>query len=1566
MASWLCSSREESAELWDWNRTWYTATPSLTPCFQNTVLLWIPCLYLWISFPFYYLYLQRNGRGYIRMSAAFKSKMVLSFALLSLCLASCFFVLRQAIRGVPQAPGSIISPALQMVTLVLVVFLTQTERLKGVRSSGVLLVYWLLCFFSATIALSSKIQHALEGGFRSDPFHHVASYTYFTLILLELALCCFTDQPPFFSQDTSDNPCPEDGASFASRITFCWFLGLLWKGYWQPIQTEDLWSLARGNTSAEIVTQVEKAWRKNHTTAKQLTESVQFRSQREREEPGETSVLLQTEYYPSKQLLKAFWSVFGVSFLLGTFSLVVGDIFLFLIPKTLSLFLDFIADREAHSWKGYFYAMLLFLLACLQTLFEQRYMYVCLSLGVKLKTAVTGLVYRKILVLSAAAKKTTTAGEIVNLVSVDVQKLTDLLVYFNGTWLAPVRIVVCFVFLWQLLGPSALTSVAVFLLLLPLNFVITKKRSHFQEAQMHHKDHRAKLISSVLCNIKILKLHGWEERFAGQVSDVRTRELRALKTSQFLFSASLASFHSSTFLVAFVMFAVYTLADEHHVLNTQKAFVSLALVNILNTAHSFLPFSINAVMQAKVSLRRLATFLCLEELEQTAVNCDSLDCVQAPVVVRNGTFSWGTECPPCLKRINLTVPQGSLCAVVGQVGAGKSSLLSALLGELQRTEGSVALKGTVAFVPQEPWIQNTSVEDNVVFGRGMDRKWYSQVIAACALLPDLEGFPAGSQTVIGEKGVNISGGQKQRLGLARAVYKKAAIYLLDDSLSAVDAQVGQHIFEQVIGPNGLLKDKTRLLVTNAVHLLPRVDNVIVIAKGQISETGTYQELVQREGAFAQFLRLHGTQEKEDQALQVSDTLVVCVILVSLSSVQVRTSIYLRYLRAGGSLLWAYVVLLFACQQATSFCRGYWLSLWANDPVCNGTQRHTQLRVGVFFFLGAAQALGKFGSTATVFLAGAMASRKLFAHLLRDVVRSPMAFFEVTPTGNLLNRFSKEMDAIDSVLPDKLKSLLGFLFQLLEIYIAITVATPVAVVAIVPLTALYAVLQSFFVATSCQLKRLEARSRSPVYSHIAETFQGSSSIRAYRDQRRFILRNDAQVDENQRAAFPAVVADRWLATNVEFLGNGLILFAALLAVTSKPHLSPGMVGFSVSCALQVTGILNWMVRSLAEMENNIVSVERLRDYAETPKEAPWTLGTNSLMEHWPTEGAIEFKDFSLRYRPDLELSLKNISIKINGREKVGISGRTGAGKSSLTMGLLRLVEAAEGDIFIDGVNIAQLGLHDLRSKISIISQDPVLFPGSLRMNLDPLNEYSDEDIWMALERVLLKSFVLDLPGRLAYECSEGGGNLSVGQRQLICLARALLRKAQILVLDEATAAVDPKTDLLIQSAVRTQFSECTVLTVAHRVKTLMDYDRILVMKSGQVEEFDMPETLIAQKGLFYRMAEESGLGTVNSATGPPSSTAARRRKEEGREVGAAILGGLLRRFCDSFTTLSRQGALLDGSQEAEEGGGGGGGRGAQNKGAAAGCGAWAWGGSAQDLRCGVAQQYQPREEPHPPN
>ncbi|NWV63375.1 MRP6 protein, partial [Malurus elegans] len=1485
----------------DWNQTWHANTPGLTGCFESSIIAWIPSAYLWICFPFYYWYLRRTNKGYIRMSHIFKAKMVLGFILVVLCFSNVFFVVWEKKQGIPRNPAFLIRPAVMGITMVLALFLTQAERMMGIQSSGVLLIYWLLSFVAALLMASSKIQHAVERGFLDDHFHHVTTYLYAVLVLGELVLFCLVDHPPFFSKADNPNQCPEASSSFLSKITYWWFSGILWKGSQQALGLDDLWPVRKQDSSEEIVAWAEREWKKCQSRSQQKTESATLKKGQKSEtgtaEAEETEALLQSKHSESRPLLKMFWSMFGTYFILSTVCLVTCDVFLFSTPKLLSLFLKFIEDKEAPSWLGYFYAFSMFLLGCLQTLFEQRYMYMCLVLGLRLRTALTGLVYRKILVMSNASRKAAAVGEIVNLVSVDVQKLMELIIYFNGTWLAPIRIIICFVFLWQLLGPSALTAIGVFLFLLPLNFVITKKRSQFQEIQMKHKDERAKLTNAILSDIKVIKLYGWEKTFMEKVLGIRKQELQALKRSQILFSASLVSFHSSTFLITLVMFAVYTLVDNTHVLDAEKAFVSLALINILNTAHSFLPFSINAAVQAKVSLNRLAAFLNLEELNPESSSRNTSGSVQTSITIRNGTFSWSKETSPCLRSIDLAVPQGSLLAVVGQVGAGKSSLLAAFLGELETVGGCVTMKDAAAYVPQQAWVLNASVEDNILFGKEMDETWFDRVTEACALHPDLETFPAGQKSEIGEKGINLSGGQKQRVNLARAVYQKAPIYLLDDPLSAVDAHVGQHIFERVLGPNGLLKDKTRVLVTHTINILPQVDNIVFLVDGMISETGSYQELLQRNGVFAEFLRSHVTAEEKPcaglpgnpngweslftRSISQGDSVKSSAVgrdpipvsqdctraaatkggLTKAETTQhgrVNAGVYGAYLKATGCALCVYIILSFAGQQAVSFSRGYWLSLWTDDPVLNGTQQHTELRLGVFAALGIVQALGRFACTAAVLLGGVLASHQLFQQLLSSITRSPMLFFEQTPIGHLLNRFSRDMDAVDSVIPDKLKSVLGFLFNLLEIYLVIVVATPWAALAIVPLTALYAAFQHFYVTTSCQLRRMEAASRSPIYSHISETFQGSSVIRAHKDQQRFISRSNFLVDENQRVCFPGAVADRWLATNLELLGNGLVLFAALFAAMARTQLSPGTAGFSISCALQITGVLNWMVRSWTEIENNIVSVERVGEYLRTPKEAPWTLNGKLQGQIWLTEGRIEFRNYSLCYRPGLELALRRVSVSINGHEKIGITGRTGAGKSSLTVGLLRLVEAAEGAILIDGQDIAQLGLHDLRTKITVVPQDPVLFSGSLRMNLDPLNQYTDADIWTALELTQLKNFVADLPEQLEYKCTDQGENLSTGQKQLVCLARALLRKAKILVLDEATAAVDLETDLQIQSMLRTQFRDSTVLTIAHRVNTVLDCDRILVLENGRIAEFDTPEHLIAQKGLFYRLMEESGL------------------------------------------------------------------------------------------------------------
>uniref|UniRef100_A0A2I2YNZ3 ABC-type glutathione-S-conjugate transporter n=1 Tax=Gorilla gorilla gorilla TaxID=9595 RepID=A0A2I2YNZ3_GORGO len=785
-----------------WNQTEPepATTSLLSLCFLRTAGVWVPPMYLWVLGPIYLLFIHHHGRGYLRMSPLFKAKMVLGFALIVLCTSSVALTLWKMQQGTPEAPEFLIHPTVWLTTMSFAVFLIHTERKKGVQSSGVLFGYWLLCF---VLPATNAAQQASGAGFQSDPVRHLSTYLCLSLVVAQFVLSCLVDQPPFFPEDPQQsNPCPETGAAFPSKATFWWVSGKRKKKSAWALEAES-WN----QIPVLLLLKYKMGPRANLSLPLRHNKAIAFkRKGGSGMKAPETEPFLRQEGSQWRPLLKAIWQVFHSTFLLGTLSLVISDVFRFTVPKLLSLFLEFIGDPKPPAWKGYLLAVLMFLSACLQTLFEQQNMYRLKVLQMRLRSAITGLVYRKVLALSSGSRKASAVGDVVNLVSVDVQRLTESVLYLNGLWLPLVWIVVCFVYLWQLLGPSALTAIAVFLSLLPLNFFITKKRNHHQEEQMRQKDSRARLTSSILRNSKTIKFHGWEGAFLDRVLGIRGQELGALRTSGLLFSVSLVSFQVSTFLVALVVFAVHTLVAEN-AMDAEKAFVTLTVLNILNKAQAFLPFSIHSLVQARVSFDRLVAFLCLEEVDPGAVDSSSSgsaagkDCI----TIHSATFAWSQESPACLHRINLTVPQGCLLAVVGPVGAGKSSLLSALHGELSKVEGFVSIEGAVAYVPQEAWVQNTSVVENVCFGQELDPPWLERVLEACALQPDVDSFPEGVHTSIGEQGMNLSGGQKQRLSLARAVYRKAAVYLLDDPLAALDAHVGQHVFNQVIGPGGLLR-----------------------------------------------------------------------------------------------------------------------------------------------------------------------------------------------------------------------------------------------------------------------------------------------------------------------------------------------------------------------------------------------------------------------------------------------------------------------------------------------------------------------------------------------------------------------------------------------------------------------------------------------------------------------------------------------------------------------------------------------------------------------------------------
>ncbi|XP_014673768.1 PREDICTED: multidrug resistance-associated protein 1-like [Priapulus caudatus] len=1165
----------------------------------------------------------------------------------------------------------VVTPCILAASVFYTLVIVQVERAKGIRSTGLLFTFWMLLLLCAVVTMQTKIRLAVDQGSIDDIFRFATFSVWTALVLVAFLLSCFSD------------PAESSFTSFEGEATI----------------------------RAEI-------------------------------EMGLT---------PSKQvqpsLVVAMAKTFGVTFAAGSFFKLLNDLLTFVSPQILKRLIGFTSDPAEPTWRGYMYAGIMFAAALLQTVILHQYFHRCFLVGMRIRSAVIAIVYKKALLMSNAARRTSTVGEIVNLMSVDAQRLMDLTTYLNMMWSAPLQIALSLYFLWAELGPSVLAGLAVMILMIPVNAYIAARTRTLQVKQMREKDSRIKLMNEVLNGMRVLKLYAWEPPFQEKLLEIRERELVVLRSTNYLNAVSSFTWACAPFLVALFSFMAYVLSDPTHVLTADKAFVSLSLFNILKFPLSMLPMVISYTVQAHVSMQRLRRYLVTEDLDPDAVTYDAGAAI--PISVDNGTFSWDASGEPTLANINLRVPQGSVVAIVGQVGAGKSSLVSALLGEMEKRIGKVVVSGSVAYVPQQAWIQvsgwlairlelvgnflvlfaalfaviyreNASIsaglvglsisyalsitqtlnwtvrqtselETNVV---AVERiKEYSETPCEAAwesgdepgLTTPPSQWPAEGAVVFQdygmryreglplvlnglncsiageEKGINLSGGQKQRVSLARAVYNDADIYLFDDPLSAVDAHVGKHMFDQVIGPQGILAKKTRILVTHGISYLPQVDQIVVMNGGRMSEIGSYRELLSNNGAFAEFLRNYLTDpQNEDNISESEDAAIVDDILA---------------------------------EVAPGFDRS--LSRMSSDGGGHTSPSECE------------RILRRFKSRSDTVEARPLDRAQ--SHTDRD---------------RLIQEESMQTGKVDWLVYTAYLRALTIFFR-------------------------------FYVATSRQLKRLESVSRSPIYTHFTETLQGASTIRAYRVQQRFIGENESRIDENAICYFPSIVSNRsW----------NLLPESLLTSPTSQ----------------QFTGSL-WQ---------NIES------------------GSFVVMPPRGSETHLRLGNYNSSQQPIA----------------IGIVGRTGAGKSSITLSLFRIIEPADGAILIDGRNIAQMGLHELRSKLTIIPQDPVLFSGDLRMNLDPFGWYADDAIWRALDHAHLKTFVRSLPDGLGHEVSEGGENLSVGQRQLVCLARALLRKTKVLILDEATAAVDLETDDLIQETIRREFADCTVLTIAHRLNTIMDSSR----------------------------------------------------------------------------------------------------------------------------------------------
>ncbi|KAJ5906784.1 Metal resistance protein YCF1 [Penicillium subrubescens] len=1368
------------------------------------------------------------------------------------------------------------------------------EHWRSRQPNGVVLFYWLFFIIAYAIKLQSHVA-------QKTYLHHLPYFVCVNvslgLSLLEFSLEYFVPKKQSAYDALGDeDECPYNYADIFSVLTFGWMTPMMKFGYKNYLTQDDLWNLRRRDTTRVTHDDLNAAWE----------------AELEKKSPS---------------LWVALFKAFGGPYVRGAIIKSGSDMLAFVQPQLLRYLIAFIDSYRSPDpqpvIRGVAIALAMFVVSVVQTSCLHQYFQRAFDTGMRVKSALTALIYAKALRLSSEGRATKTTGDIVNHMAVDQQRLSDLTQFGTQLLSAPFQITLCMLSLYQLVGPSMFAGVGMMILMIPLNGVIARMMKKLQIIQMKNKDSRTRLMTEILNNMKSIKLYAWNTAFMNKLSHIRNDlELNTLRKIGATQSIANFTWQSTPFLVSCSTFTVFVLTSDKP-LTTEIVFPALTLFNLLTFPLSILPMVITSVIESTVAVKRLVEYFTAEELQTDSVNFQ--DPVEhagdESVRIRDASFTWDRHSGiPVLENIYLSARKGELSCIVGRVGAGKSSLLQSILGELWKNQGEVVVRGRVAYVAQTPWVMNASVRENIVFGHRWDPAFYDLTVEACALVDDFKIMPDGDQT-------------EARLTLARAVYARADIYLLDDVLSAVDQHVGRHIINKVLGSSGILSGKTRILATNAITVLKEADFIGLIRDKTIIEKGTYEQLMAMKGEISNLVRTNLAESDEERSPSISDdglaspntsedTAVIetgegsdseeleepgsLVPIKSHGDTRRRTStvtlrrastatwqgprrklgdeenvlkskqtqeiaqqgkvkwgVYGEYAKNSNVVAVSFYLFALLASQTAQVLANYWLKNWTDYNEAHGRNESVGKFIGVYLAFGLGSSLLVIMQNLILWIFCSIeASRKLHERMAYAIFRSPMNFFETTPSGRILNRFSSDIYRVDEVLARTFNMLFTNSARAVFTMIVISSATPAFLLFIIPLAWVYLSYQKYYLRTSRELKRLDSVTRSPIYAHFQESLGGISTIRAYRQENRFALENEWRMDANLRAYFPSISANRWLAVRLEFIGSIIILASAGLAIVSVAtgiRLSPGIVGLSMSYALQITQSLNWIVRQTVEVETNIVSVERVLEYANLPSEAPDVIFKRRPAVGWPAQGAVSFKNYSTRYREGLDLVLKDINLDIKPHEKIGVVGRTGAGKSSLTLALFRIIEPSGGTISIDGLDVSSIGLLDLRGRLAIIPQDPAMFEGTLRDNLDPRHAHDDTELWSVLDHAKLKDHVTSMEGQLDAQIQEAGSNLSQGQRQLVSLARALLTPSNILVLDEATAAVDVETDALLQRTLRSSiFQDRTIITIAHRINTIIDSDRIVVLDKGRVAEFDTPANLIKQGGRFYELAKEAGL------------------------------------------------------------------------------------------------------------
>ncbi|CAF1308417.1 unnamed protein product, partial [Adineta steineri] len=1331
---------------WNENIT-NSSYPYVTECFRNTVLQWVPMGIFWLILPLwlYALVKQQMKSQVIQVSTLFITKMILT----------TLFILIQIIRIIhyvflsmnKEGHANWFTPVLYIITAMTIIWLINYERLKSVFASGLLFIFWLLVSLaSIPDIIHYSVTISLWIVFISVWLHFLFAFGLFITN-------CFAEK--YIISDVV----PELYVSFPSRIFFGWVTPLILRGYKKPLTEKDCWQLSKSEQTVTVVHQVQNFMKDTKISYDDKLSNDENRNLL-------TNLpIVDIKKSSSKQKKSAiFWHALFRTYrdklIAGGLIRLAHDLTQLSGPIILKLVLNYFADSTKPIWLGIFYAILLSTCIFCQIVLLRSYFQCQFLVGLRFRSAITGLIYRKSLKLSNSSKQETTTGEIVNLMAIDASRFGEITTQMHILWSGPLLIIITLVLLYRQMQWSIIPGVVVLFIMIPINLFLQRMQKKLTYKQMIVKDQRIKTMSEILNGIKVIKLYAWEMAFIHSITRIRDKELGYIRQKAIVTAISNILWTFTPILVGIATFAAYILSSNENILTADKAFVSLALFHLLRGPLNQFPNVITSVIDARVSNKRIQKFLNNEELDENAVNKISTDSKLLDgnsIKIENGSFRWSNvvDDPLILKNINLEIQQGSLIALVGMVGSGKSSILAALLGEMNKVHGNVSISGKIAYVPQTAWIMNVTLRENILFGQDFDENLYNRVIEACALKQDLDMLPAGDQTEIGEKGINLSGGQRQRVSLARALYSNADIYLLDDPLSAVDAHVGAHIFKKVIGPKGLLNTKTRLLVTHGVSHLNKCNNIIVVSHGEIVDYGLYNDLMIRSKILQDFVHSVVTSDTEQYSRQTSTTESLASIhttstelihnpsendiqhdgstvttiaieeemkkIIQKETIQtgsVKLNIFSIYIHACKLTMVMLITLFFCLTACASLSANIWLSQWTDKAKeNNNTSSNNRIRdMNIYSTLGLIQGLFAFAMQLTLKLATYIAGRKLHWIILIGVLHAPMSFFDTTPIGRVINRFARDIDAVDSTLPAAFSQSFTTLITVVTTLILLIYGSWFAIIALIPLSILFGFIQRVYVSSSRQLGRLDSVTRSSIYANFAETIQGLSSIRAYHAQQRFIDVSDRFVDRNISCHFASSVANRWLGVRLEMIGNTLVFFTAIIAVFMPDRMTAGTVGLMITFAMQITNSLNMLVRMSSDIETNTVSVERINEYAELTPEASWEIPETKPSSHWPKNGNIQIKNLSTQYRQNLPLVLKDLTIDIQPGEKIGIIGRTGSGKSSLCLALFRIIEPINGTIVIDNVDIRHI--EPLSNQESPATVDSTIKSNSATNLLDP--------------------------------------------------------------------------------------------------------------------------------------------------------------------------------------------------------------------------------------------------------